>query len=879
MSRLSEARLLLTRFFERRVRVVRRAGLGAAGRLERVRLDDGRLHVTGTLTVEAVRLRGLAETLTVRPFRGPAEAAPHPVPFETVMLYSPVLSADLPRGEGIRDWRQVCHLRLTGPLVWARALAAGLWRLAGVGLAHAGAIWRYFSRGDLEAAHLLTDVLNPKDYVARPPAVTARVFAAGSAPGAVRPPDPAVTDRASRDRVADGGSPGPHGADGAGARSVEGRAATPSADTRPPSPGADPAHPPEGTAGPEIAVIVPVYNAFALVQDCLSRALAHADLPAHLIVVDDASTDARIRPWLRAFAAEHGPRVTLIEQAENRGFVAAANAGLARAAGRHVVLLNSDALVPQRWLSRLMAPILEDPEGVASVTPLSNDAEIFSAPAICVPAPADPDRAARMDRVAARLAPEVARAEAPTGVGFCMAMGAPWLARLPGFDTAFGRGYGEEVDWCQRAAAMGGRNLGLGTLYVAHASGQSFGAEKSERISAAGARINARYPLYDRLVQAFIRQDPLIGPRLALALAAAPPDRPVPVYLGHIRGGGAEMYLEGRIAHDIAAGGARDGVAAVIRDEPALHGHVLEVHGAEGVTRGLIADRDVLADLLTALPARHLIYSCMVGARDVLGTLGTLLAGQRPGDRFTLLTHDYYTLCPGHTLVDADGVYCDLPAPRACEACYARLPLLTTVRPDSVAGWRRDWAEIYARADEVVAFSEDSAAKLARIYPDLGPRLSVRPHALPFTPPRLDPPPPGAAPVIGVLGAIGRNKGAQVLRDLAGLAGDALRFVVIGTLDAAYAHPAITIHGRYGRTDWPELARDYGVSAWLIPSTGPETFSYTTHEVLATGLPVFAFDLGAQGDAVAQAPNGHLLGPATAPARAVLTRLTGALAP
>ena len=109
---------------------------------------------------------------------------------------------------------------------------------------------------------------------------------------------------------------------------------------------------------------------------------------------------------------------------------------------------------------------------------------------------------------------------------------------------------------------------------MAHASGQSFGAEKSERISAAGARINARYPLYDRLVQAFIRQDPLIGPRLALALAAAPPDRPVPVYLGHIRGGGAELYLQERVAAARAAGGGRwptpagrGGVAGVLLGE------------------------------------------------------------------------------------------------------------------------------------------------------------------------------------------------------------------------------------------------------------------------------------------------------------------------
>jgi glycosyltransferase involved in cell wall biosynthesis len=55
------------------------------------------------------------------------------------------------------------------------------------------------------------------------------------------------------------------------------------------------------------------------------------------------------------------------------------------------------------------------------------------------------------------------------------------------------------------------------------------------------------------------------------------------------------------------------------------------------------------------------------------------------------------------------------------------------------------------------------------------------------------------------------------------------------------------------------LAARYGITHWLIPSVWPETFSYTVHECLATGLPTVAFDLGAQGDAVQSAPNGILI--------------------
>ena len=57
----------------------------------------------------------------------------------------------------------------------------------------------------------------------------------------------------------------------------------------------------------------------------------------------------------------------------------------------------------------------------------------------------------------------------------------------------------------------------------------------------------------------------------------------------------------------------------------------------------------------------------------------------------------------------------------------------------------------------------------------------------------------------------------------------------------------------------PALAARYGITDWLIPSIWPETFSYTTHEAIATGLPVWCFDLGGQADAVRQACKGGVI--------------------
>lgn len=65
------------------------------------------------------------------------------------------------------------------------------------------------------------------------------------------------------------------------------------------------------------------------------------------------------------------------------------------------------------------------------------------------------------------------------------------------------------------------------------------------------------------------------------------------------------------------------------------------------------------------------------------------------------------------------------------------------------------------------------------------------------------------------------------------------------------------------------MVRRYGITEWLIPSIWPETFSYATHEALATGLSVSCFDLGAQAEVVSRAQNGKVIPLPSAPSEAV----------
>lgn len=615
--------------------------------------------------------------------------------------------------------------------------------------------------------------------------------------------------------------------------------------------------PPAALATTGITIILPVYNAFDLLPEVLQRVLDHTDLPWRLIIVEDLSSDPLVRPWLRDWHAGLPPgvmpHVTLVENETNLGFIRSVNLALAKALphGDHVVLLNSDAFVPERWASRLIRPILEH-HSVATVTPMSNDAEIFGVPVICQRTELPPDAADRLDRVAARFFPGADLADAPTGVGFCMAMNIAYLKALPELDTVFGRGYGEEVDWCQRARQMGGRHLGLGGLFVEHRGGTSFGsAEKLALVRKNNEIVARRYPRYDADVQDFIRSDPLATPRLSLALAWAgiAQKGTVPVYLAHSMGGGAEHYLQHRIKADLAA----DAAAIVLRVGGTSRWKI-ELYSAHGITGGETDSTDFVHRLLDLLPARHVIYSCAVGDRDPISLPEVLVAlAAKPRDQLEVLIHDFLPLSPSYTLLDSDGAYRGVPQPKAGSDAAHSMVRGDGSRAD-LGEWRKAWGRLMQAAHRVTVFSENSRDIVAEAYPDCVGHLAVVPHTLIHEVPRVDisavkP----EVPVIGVLGNIGYQKGVAVLRDLSQLLArtSRARLVVIGNIDTAYTlAPPAEVHGDYKVQDIPALVARYGINRWLIPSVWPETFSYTTHEAIATGLPVWAFDLGAQGDAV-----------------------------
>lgn len=611
-----------------------------------------------------------------------------------------------------------------------------------------------------------------------------------------------------------------------------------------------------------VTLIVPVFNAFDLLPEMLERLRRNTDLPWRLILVEDGSTDARVRPFLRNWAAEQNAgspeRVELIENASNLGFVQSVNLAFARAIeiGQDVVLVNSDCRVPPDWASRLLAPLREH-RHIATVTPMSNDAELLSAPVAVRKTVLPPDAVDHMDDAARSAGIQPSLSLLPTGVGFCMAISIAHLKRVPAFDTAFGRGYGEEVDWCQKLRAKGGVHCSHPGVFVEHVGGASFGSVTKKRLVRDNNRlISKRYPEFGREVDAFLRDDPLLTGRLfhACSWIAAQSDDHVPIFLAHSLGGGVDCHVEGKIKERFAKG-----QGAIVLRVGGTQRWKLEAHTPVGVTMGATNDFALIEKLLTGVVRRRVIYSCGVGDPWAHELPRHLMSLRRRGtDLLEVEIHDFFPVAPSQTLLGSDDVYDGLPSPRSANPAFVfrarggkRVPL---------ASWQSSWGALLCTSNNVQVYSPSSLKLIAQAYPKCRDRLELRPHKLDHVPRAVPAPKPGARPVVGVLGHVRRHKGAALLRSLSAqlIKGGQARLVVIGTVEPSYRLArGSTVHGTYQPRDIDGLVQDYGITCWLSPSIWPETFSFATHEMLATGLPVFGFDLGAQGDALRAAENGH----------------------
>jgi GT2 family glycosyltransferase len=294
---------------------------------------------------------------------------------------------------------------------------------------------------------------------------------------------------------------------------------------RPSSAGAD-------SASRRITVIVPVYSGYETTKTCIESLLdaSRPNARSRILIVDDATPDERIRRYLAS--ASQTPGTGLLTNPTNMGFVGAVNRALAQVRDGDVVLLNSDTVVPPRFLERLAAAANASPD-IGTVTPLSNNGEFMSFPTPnAVNRLGGPEEVIAIDNIAARVNRGTI-VDLPTGIGFCLYITRKCLDRLGGLSERFHRGYLEDVDFCLRARELGMRAVCATDVYVGHAGSRSFLDEKKSLVARNFKVLETSFARYAPECLAFVDIDPLRGARAAIEQEMLPRQSPILLVTGN----------------------------------------------------------------------------------------------------------------------------------------------------------------------------------------------------------------------------------------------------------------------------------------------------------------------------------------------------------
>jgi GT2 family glycosyltransferase len=409
-----------------------------------------------------------------------------------------------------------------------------------------------------------------------------------------------------------------------------------------------------------VDLLIPVYNGRELLDGLLTSIVKNTSIPYRLLIANDKSPDPLMSEYLTDFKLGNpNLDITILENKANAGFVKTVNqlAGLTR---NHFVILNTDTEVPPHWLERLMQPILTN-EQIASTTPFSNAGVICSFPDFLEDNPLFENLdVATLDSFFQYVNVEKNDVEVPTGVGFCMGINKNVWNTVGRFDERFGRGYGEENDWCTRAIKAGYKNLIVPNLFVYHKHGCSFpGEEKKELGEKNSELLRKRHPDYFARVADFIQRDPLKDLRTVLKIKILSQAEKPRLILDHALGGGANAYSNLLIS--------QENLSVVIMPDGEVARNYVVRFGGQKMEEACFPMENIrdAARILIHFNVREILLNELIGypKPKILELADVLinLKQENPQIELSFMAHDFFSVCPIYNLLDYKIRYCGVP--------------------------------------------------------------------------------------------------------------------------------------------------------------------------------------------------------------------------
>lgn len=618
-----------------------------------------------------------------------------------------------------------------------------------------------------------------------------------------------------------------------------------------------------------IDIIVPIYNAYEFTEECIKSVIKNTDLSKHtLVLINDKSPDEKILPMLKKYREDHEElNIVVLDNEENLGFVKTVNKGM-QYSENDVILLNSDTEVTKNWIEKIQKCAYSN-KYIATVTPLTNNGTICSVPNFGIDNELPPNMTLEEYSEMIEKSSKSRYPELTTGNGFCMYIKREVIAELGLFDDeTFGKGYGEENDFCYRALDHGYTNVLCDNTFIYHKGTQSF---KKENMTASRAALidehmnllRKKHPIYVQKTDNFIANNPIRDIQENVNLNILLYNKKRILYLVNEweenmeMTGGTSLHLK-----DIILANIKDDIASFVlapdkndlsrfklylyTDKYAkeIANYKTDINCYGQITYTNNSYKEMLENLFDSfkfdiLHVHHFLFQTF-DAIDVT----------KERNIYSIITlHDLYMICPSINMVYKDK-YCEYDENKDCSKC---LNSRYGVNSDVLSNWQKTCKSVLEKFDKIIVPSENTKKIFDNIYSDID--IEVVEHGVDvITTKKKEKKANKETFNIAFVGAMAIHKGSNILKDLIRKNNNSkIKIHLFGKpndkeLEKSKAN--YINHGKYNRGELPQLLVDNNIDLVCIFATWPETYSYTLTECYMAHVPVLTFDIGAVGDRV-----------------------------
>lgn len=497
-----------------------------------------------------------------------------------------------------------------------------------------------------------------------------------------------------------------------------------------------------------VDIIIPIYNAFEDLQICLQSIYANTDLQKNrLILINDRSTDDRIRPYLDEQKCHvnsingQQDNIIVIHNEINKGFSNNINLGMEQSDTNDVILLNSDTIVTKNWVEKMVDCAYSD-GSIGTVTPVSNNATLCSVPNFCeensLPEGMTVEQAAEIvEDCSMKQYPRITVAH-----GFCMLVKREVINCVGKFDAeTFGRGYGEENDFCNRAEQMGYIHVMCDDTYIYHSGTKSFVSKEKEAYIREHDRIlQERYPaqMHNNAVHCRDNPNAFVGNNIGYHFDIWNGKKNVLYLLQSDFKEGADDNVGGtqlHVKHLTMALRDTMNIFVAARDKEYLQ-VTAYVGEKEHTFRFFIGEKEafpVFRSRKLAEIFRLILEGFRIDLVHVHHTATTSLDIYYEADKLGIpliyTAHDFYYVCPTVKMLDAEGKVCIGTDEADCANCLKKRAGLYE-KNHYMQSWREQHEEVLKLCKTIVVPSESTKEILSGYYPSQSEKIQVIEHGM-----------------------------------------------------------------------------------------------------------------------------------------------------